>query len=440
MRLLRHLMPPLAFALLLANAATGQDADSPVTSWTRIEGGDEMREYQAKLKKKDGFDDAARGFLETTVLPQLAAEKNRSTIERIRRRIREVALSERDADATALDLANDAAARGLTGMARNGKLDPLVRINAMLLVGELRGRDGRPWPAAAAPLATVVADASLPMAVRVAATAGLARHAESARAAGSADPAFQTAVAEQLTAVLATPPKPADGPGGDWLLSRVLEIMPVGVTTAPPTTAKHLTAILGDASRPTDVRVRAAAALGATAAADSAVDAAALVGTIRECAVAALEADRAAAEERAIGRKLGGQPGFGMPGGAGEFGGAGKPAGDAATLDTLVVRRDAWRLATLANAVQPAEGGGLASLIPAAGRSAAQTLATTLREAAQSLDRFPDMDTLAGAIDSLGKAARPEEPVRPAKPAAAEPAEPTGSAPAASDPFATPGS
>jgi len=122
-------------------------------------------------------------------------------------------------------------------------------------------------------------------------------------------------------------------------------------------------------------------------------------------------------------------PGF--PGAGGDFG-AGATVED--PIDSLVVRRDAWRLMTLATAVATADGTvGLASLLTDDTAARAKKISQTLRESALSLDQSPDaaaMKQAFAAIERLGQAAGSRSPAA-TKPAAAPATEPA----AGSDPF-----
>lgn len=451
-----------AVALWTAASALAQD-EPRFATWAKAEAADEAKKYVEQLKKGE-FDAAAQAFLEQIALPQLAIDGNRKTIERTRRRMREVLLNEKLAEAAALEKASRAAVDWLVAQARNPQVDPAVRVNAMLFVGELRGKDGRPWPAATAALSGAAADATLPAGVRVAAVAGLARHVDAARSAGGGDPQLAQATAKSLLTIIAAAPSAAEGAASDWLVSRALDMAAVVIPQATPEAAAAIAAILDDASRAVDVRVRAAAALGTMATAEATINAARSVAVIHGLAVEAVKADIAMAAERAIAARMSGQPvqgmmpsmmpggiegggvgfpgggipGGGFPGGGGEFGGdAGAPDDP---IDALVVRRDAWRLMTLANAVEVADGSrGLATLLAADAADGAKTIAKVLREAAVSLDQSPDATSLKQALADIERVAPAAAGPAVPKPAAAagDPAAAGGVPAAANDPFNT---
>lgn len=412
----RLLIPALAVGGLLgALPASAQEAGATYSTWTKVEGAVETREFKEKLRGGGQFDAAARSFVTRVALPQLGLEANRPTIERVRRRMREIVLSD-IADEKAFDDAAKTVLDAMAALARNGDAERVVRVNAMLLVGELRAKDNRPLPAAAPVLAAAAGDVRLPLEVRIAAAAGLMRHAEAAKAGG--DPAaVAKALAPALVPMLTGDPKTGPVAAIDWLAGRGLAIMQ---TLGPQAGSKEaVTAaarILGDASRSVDVRVRAAAALGAAATADSGVDAARAVESVRGVAITGLEADFAAAERLRMERRVGGgdpQPGFQPPAGAAE-----EP-----TIPALACRRDAWRLAVCADAIEGADGG--AGLIGLVGNdaAAAKDLATVLRQAAAGLDANPDEQSVIDALEKLGKPVAGAAPAanRPAQPAAAQP-------------------
>ena len=412
----RLLIPALIVGGLLgAWPASAQEAAAKYSTWTKVEGAVETREFKEKLRGGGQFDAAARGFVTQVALPQLGLEANRSTIERVRRRIREVVLSD-IADEKAFDDVAKTVLDAMAALARNGDAERVVRVNAMLLVGELRAKDNRPLPSAAPVLAAAAGDVRLPLEVRIAAAAGLMRHAEAAKAGG--DPAaVAKAVGPALMPMLTGDPKTGPVAAIDWLAGRGLAIMQ---TLGPQTGSKEaVTAaarILGDASRSVDVRVRAAAALGAAATADSGVDVARAVESVRGAAIAGLEADFMAAEQLRMERRVGGgdaQPGVQPP-----AGGADEP-----TIPALACRRDAWRLAVCADAIEGADGG--AGLIGLLGNdtAAAKDLVATLRQAAAGLDANPDEQSVLDALEKLGK------PVAGAAPAANRPAQPTATQP-----------
>ena len=432
-------------AFVASTAVFAQD-EPQFSTWAKVESSDAAKKYFEQIKKGE-FGAESKAFLERVALPQLAVEGNRKQIERIRRRMRDMLLNEKTTEAAALDQAAKTSVDWLVAQARNPQADAVVRVNAVLLVGDIRGRDGRPWSGALGPLATVMGDASLPAGVRVAAAAGLAKHIDATKAAGTPDPTLVQAASKPLLAVIASPASAADGVAGDWLISRALDMLPTVAAKSTPEVAASLVAILADGGRPIDVRVRAAAALGATATAASNIDAGAAVARVRSLATEALKTDITLAAERALTARMSGQPmmqtvapGFegamqpGFPGAGGEFGTGGVTVDD--PIDSLVVRRDAWRLMTLATAVATADGAaGLASLLTDDAATRAKKIALVLRESALALEQSPDAGSMKQsltAIEQLGQAAgsRPAAATKPAAAPANEPAVGT-------DPFST---
>ena len=213
-------------------------------AWTKIEQ-DAEKGYREPLKTGGGFEAAARDFLAKKAMPQLANEANRLIIDRVRRKMREI-LVVGITDDRAFDDASKAVADAAVAIARNPAASTAARVNAMLLVGELRAKDnkdGTVWPAAVTQLAAVAGDATIDPSIRVAAMAGLVRHADVAKRTGGdrltdfakgARPAILGIVAEQPS---------ADQPlVSDWLASRALSILTAVVKSSP----KELAATLAD--------------------------------------------------------------------------------------------------------------------------------------------------------------------------------------------------
>ncbi len=395
--------------------ASAQDAAAKFSTWTKVEAAVETRDYKDKLRDGGQFDAAARSYVTQVVLPQLGLEANRATIERVRRRIREIVFSD-IADEKAFNDTAKTVLDTMAAVARDGDAERVVRVNAMLLVAELRAKDNRPLPAAAPVLAAAASDVRQPLEVRIAAAAGLARHAEAAKAGGDMD-AIAKAVGPALVPMLTGDPKTGPAAAIDWLAGRGLAIMQA---LGPKTGSKEALAaadrILGDGSRSIDVRVRAAAALGAAATANAGVDAARAVESVRGVTITGLEADLAAAERLRMERRVAG--GTGQPGGQPAAAPNNEP-----TIPTLACRRNAWRLAVCADAIEGADGAaGLASLLGNAA-APAKELAASLRKAAAGLDAHPDEQSVVEALEKLGKPVAGAAPAanRPARPAAGEP-------------------
>ncbi len=437
--------------LMLAGAdACGAD----YASLTQVESASETRDYTQQVREKK-FGEAQRAFLTGILLPQLSREANRSNIARTRQRIRELAL--RDAAQEVFVPVNELLRDEMRRLIADRDADPLLRVNATLMLGELAGADGKPWAPAAKPLAEAAGDPALPPAVRIAALTGLSRHVL------DGDAAAQEAARPVVIDLVAT--RPAIDPlAADWIMSRAVDLLPA---VTPPAAAIQATAeILADEQAAIDLRVRAAAAVGRLATPETGVDATALVGMVRSLAIAALSADLQAAEDRRFAKKISspeglqlgraGEQGFGLAppsagglgfGGGGMFGGqfggglggpdqSSLPA-DEDAVSPLACRRDAWRLAMLAEAVRPARSGtGLAGLLEGNPGTMAADLATTLRQAALDLDAQPAEETLRTALEALQQQPPPGKANAPAKPATT-PAGSGGNPPAAS-PFDQP--
>ncbi len=428
-------IPLLAATLGSLPPSPGLAAD--YDSWSKVEGAQETRDYGQQIREGK-FDAAQKAFIDETLLPQLGLDANRAAIATVRQRIRDVALRGA-AKKEVVDQGNAAIRDGMLRLVADKDAELLVKVNAMLLIGELQDLDRAPWSGSLAPLTKAAGDATLPLAIRAAAVNGLARHVAAAGAGGPA----ATAAAPVVGALVTSPPE-GDAAAVRWLVSRALDLLTR--VPAQPQTVAAAARMLADGKSDLDLRVRAAAAVGGLAKANSGVDAAAAVAQIRSVAITALSADLDAAKDRRFFKKMAGSDplaaggergGLTVPpaansstlGPGGFFGGQGP--GDLATgltpaivdedaVPTLACRRNAWRLFTLAEAIKPARSGaGLAGLLSGAAATAATDLATDLRESAIDLDKQPDEATLAAALAKLQELAPTAAPAPgPGQPAA----------------------
>jgi hypothetical protein len=320
----------------------------------------------------------------------------------------------------------------MTTLARDPKAAAVVRVNAMLLIGELRGRDNKqPWFPATPALASAVTDAKLSAEVRVAAIAGLVRHLEAARSAGIELPDAKVAT-DALAAMITAPPDKTDPAAANWMLSRALGTLPAAMPSLSKDVAGGVVKVLEDSNRPFDVRVRAAAALGAAAKQESGVDVAKAVATIQSIAGGALrqDLDRIARQrEEEVFSPAAETVGADAP--------KDKPEPPAA-LSELACRRNAWRLVTLADALATEDGtGGLASILGKSG-DAARKLSETLRTQGLAIDAEPTQAAVEAAVQAVGIPLAASGPVAPAQPPTppAQPAAKPGNAADPDNPFA----
>lgn len=393
-------LPVIAAACLVILAAVAsaraQDAEQAggVTTWKDVEQSAAFKEIATAIKGGGyAFDDAAKTFLQTSLFPLLEHEANRPTLDDVRKKIRDRFLLAIGND-QAFEQANAFVSASMTDVARNVKADPVVRAQAMLLVGDLIDKGRLPWTPAAETLAAAVRDSSLPAGVRVAAMAGLGLHANAVpRLAADRAETVRTTVAAAVESLLeAAAEKPARSRGVEeaWMASRGLGILPIVTNPAGAEMASRLTATSDDESWPIDVRVRAAAALGKTVGPESGVKGPEAVAALRKLAIAALEADRVAANRVLDLREYtggAGQPAF-QPRGPMPVPGSQGPGADG--FSELACRRTAWRLYTLGDAID-AKGrkATLASLCEGKEAEDARKLATLLKQSGERLNTEP---------------------------------------------------
>jgi len=387
----------------------GQDDDARFSGWAKLESATESRTFKEAMRGGGAFDAIARGFLDEIALPQLALEANRTTIERIRKRMREYLLSD-ITNEKAADEASKTVMAFMESLANKGDVDPVVRVNAMLLIGELQSVDRRPWQPAAAVLAREAANTELPKAVRIAACVGLARHVEATKSGAEEQQQMAAVAVPAIVAILEEytkdPTPPAGAVENDWMASRCLTILPQ-LGPLAPATATEVVRILDDGNRSINVRVRAAAALAAAGGPDSKIDKAAAITSIGALAVSALERDAAAADKLLLDRQYGGAsgqppPGMMPPGMAVDP--AGRPLVEQ-MIPREACRRAAWRLWMLAEAVLTDDSKRGLALLGGEASPAAIGLAQSLRRAAMELDATPEETTLRQALTDLKPAA-----------------------------------
>lgn len=398
----------------VTSGAFGQGDEARFSSWAKVEAASETKAYREAMVAGGAFDAAARGYLEQIALPQLELEANRPTIERTRKRLREFLLGG-IANEKSADEATKTISTFMESLAARNDADVVSRVNAMLLIGELQSPDRKPWPPAAATLAQAVANTDLPKAVRIAACVGLTKHVEATRGVVDDQQRLAAVAVPAIVSILKEPTTPESVAENDWMASRCLTMLPL-LGPMKPATAEEVVRILNDDSRSINVRVRAAAALSAGADAESKIDATALIQSIGELAVSALEGDVAAGDKLLLERQYGGGSGPPLPGTGGfvspddmSSGGVpvdltGRPPVDQ-LIPREVCRRAAWRLSVLADAILADDSKrGLALMVgdipPAASR-----LAQSLRRAAMDLDARPEEVILRQTFTTLKPAA-----------------------------------
>jgi hypothetical protein len=386
-------------------------------AWTKIEQ-DAEKGYKEPLKTGGGFEQAARDFVMKKAMPQLANDANRPILDRVRRKMRDI-LIVGITDDRAFDDASKAVADAAVTIAKNSEASLAARVNAMLLVGELRAKDnkdGTVWPAAVNQLAAVAGDATLDPSVRVAAMAGLVRHADVAkRTGGDRLTEFTKGARPAVLAIVAEKPSVEQPVVSDWLASRALSILTTVVKSSPKELAATLVGVMNDKSRALDVRVRAAAALGATVTPKSEIQAVEASSGVKELAVDVLEVDEGILRDRRYeqlmsgggaggGGSMPGRPSMpGMPPGGMPMPGMG---GGGVAVPQLVsdqiLRRTAWRLVTLADAMLTEDGkAGVAALLSGDDKAKSQADAELFRRYGLELDEQRTDSVILEALASI---------------------------------------
>ena len=416
-------------------------------AWTKVEQ-DAEKLYKEPLKAGGGFSPAAQDFIAKKAMPQLANDANRPILDRVRRKMREILIVGITED-RAFDDASEAVAEAAVTIAKNPEASLAARVNAMLLVGELRAKDnkdGTVWPAAVNQLAAVAGDAMLDPSVRVAAMAGLVRHADVAkRTGGDRLTEFTKGARPAILAIVAEKPSVDQPVVSDWLASRALSILTTVVKSSPKELATTLVGVMSDKSRSLDVRVRAAAALGATVTPKSEIQAVEATNGVTELAVDVLEFDEGILRDRRYEQQMsGGGAGGGGGGGGGMMSmrpgmptGMSMPGmgGGGVAVPQLVpdqsLRRTAWRLVTLADAMLTEDGkAGVAALVSGDDKVKSQAYAELFRKYAVELDEKRTDDVILEALAFI-RSGGEEEAATPAGDNEGTPAKPADD----NDPF-----
>lgn len=427
-------------------------------TWSKVEQAEETRTYSQQLGEGT-FDAPQKRVLQSIILSQLEKPANRSTIAQVRQRMRDI-ITRGTSNPKMFDAANAVAIDFMmSNVVKDDSKDMVVRVNAMLLVGELVAADRKAWPGSIEALSKAAGNSEFPLAVRIAAMAGLVRQLNDGR---GSDPLFAKAVGPVVTKIITAPPE-GDPRAVAWLVGRCLDMVPVVGST--PAVMKAAATILADETADLDLRIRAAITLGRLVKPGDAPDLSAAAAQIRGIATTALAKDLAEAESRRFAKQLSGgidkgatvgaplgmmtpppHPQADPTGGGGFFGGGifgGEPViggadgqfGMPAVIDPdavplLACHRNAWRLVALADALQPtaSKTAGIASALSDDAAATALELATVLREQGLALDTTPDEESVKAAlaaIEALAKPATADEPgtspAAPAKPQAAPP-------------------
>jgi len=144
----------------------------------------------------------------------------------------------------------------------NDNYHPVVRANAMLMIGDLNESDpnGPPWKKALPSLLKAVSDPKMIDAVRIEALRGLVRHA---RSGVDAEPRGQ--VIRAMVAIIGqhTAPAGRSQDGHDWICRRAIDVLAaLGDAGANNAVPQALVAAVNDGAASISVRCAAAEALG----------------------------------------------------------------------------------------------------------------------------------------------------------------------------------
>jgi hypothetical protein len=421
--------------------ARGQGAPR-FENWPAFEKSAELATYKKELEAGSAFTDRNRQLLLNDGLPQLLEEANRDRLAAIRAQIPGLLL-ENITSADAFRDAATAAAEALDELARRQDASIEGSVNACLLLGELRAKDGRLLAAATPLLGKLTLDTTVTPAVRIAALVGLRGRVEAAGGGSSAETKAAAVdllpTLEKLLQLDQAEPQATSTVVHSWLQQRSLDlalnIIPLTADDSKPVDGLRTAAIglLQDADKAINLRVRAAVLLSRTFKSDKAALAAEISELINAVAVAAVADDRQALQLIKLEQSLSGidLQGGGMAMMAG-------PMMDSSMMDSSLLGPDgtplqkkpsllsqsrclqtSWRLASL--------GDALASIATTLGEQGKpfQDQAAKLQGLGIEIYKSPSDETVLAAADAIDPLPEPTkvegEDEKPNKPAGSMP-------------------
>jgi len=421
--------------------ALGQGAPR-FENWSAFEKSADLATYKKELEAGSAFNDRNRQLLLNDGLPQLLEEANRDRLAAIRAQIPGLLL-ENITSADAFRDAATAATEALDELARRQNSSIEGSVNACLLLGELRAKDGRLLAAATPLLGKLTLDTTVTPAVRIAALVGLRGRVEAAGGGSSAETKAAAVdllpTLEKLLQLDQAEPQATSTVVHSWLQQRSLDlalnIIPLTADDSKPVDGLRTAAIglLQDADKAINLRVRAAVLLSRTFKSDKAALAAEISELINAVAVAAVADDRQALQLIKLEQSLSGidLQGGGMAMMAG-------PMMDSSMMDSSLLGPDgtplqkkpsllsqsrclqtSWRLASL--------GDALASIATTLGEQGKpfQDQAAKLQGLGIEIYKSPSDETVLAAADAIDPLPEPTkvegEDEKPNKPAGSMP-------------------
>ena len=402
----------IAVLISIASTASAQGT-SRFKNWTAFEASADFKTYQQELSTGAGFTDRHRQLLVQDALPQLLEDANREKLNQIRSQI-PIQLLSKISNPTAYGEATEAAVEALDALARGEKGTIAGSINACLLLGELRTKDGQLLTSATPVLSELTLDEEVLPAVRVAALAGLRNRIEAAGGGSSSEtkasaikllPTFEKILRldEQKAQVAADATT-------DWLRQRTLDLAVsiIPLVESDPKLLNDMTdvsfGLLKNADLPVNLRVRAAAVLSRTLKSDQGQLAAETSPLITAIAIAAVAEDRKSLQLIELEQSLSGlnlQSGGGMMEapmmeGAIMLGPNGEPmATKPSLLSKAQCLQTSWRLTILADALST-----IATTLGEVGKPY-EAAAGRLRELGIEIYKSPSDETVLAAADTL---------------------------------------
>ena len=356
------IQPAGLFLLALASNSSFVSAQNEprYNRMASLEASSEMKAYQKDLQSGAPFTEKHQQLLLDEGLPQLFIDGNRLDRAQARQRLEKI-FFDSIASSNAYKKATDSAVTRLTALARSEQISINGSINAVLFLGELKGKQGQLLEAATQSLSEIASDDSVTPAVRIAALAGLGKRIQELRVSNSENKQVRAAnIVPTLNKILVIPEKSMPPIGRDWMQGRALEYSVNMLSILGDKSqelddaAKSAVIILKDSNRSIDLRIRTVVFLSYSANAGITLPTKEILIAADELVKESLRYAYGIIQDKKFEEEITGLSDMGMGGGMGmmDFDSMGMPIeAEKNYLPITYFVRSSWRLVTLADSM-----------------------------------------------------------------------------------------
>ena len=356
------IQPAGLFLLALASNSSFVSAQNEprYNRMASLEASSEMKAYQKDLQSGAPFTEKHQQLLLDEGLSQLFIDGNRLDRAQARQRLEKI-FFDSIASSNAYKKATDSAVTRLTALARSEQISINGSINAVLFLGELKGKQGQLLEAATQSLSEIASDDSVTPAVRIAALAGLGKRIQELRVSNSENKQVRAAnIVPTLNKILAIPEKSMPPIGRDWMQGRALEYSVNMLSILGDKSqelddaAKSAVIILKDSNRSIDLRIRTVVFLSYSANAGITLPTKEILIAADELVKESLRYAYGIIQDKKFEEEITGLSDMGMGGGMGmmDFDSMGMPIeAEKNYLPITYFVRSSWRLVTLADSM-----------------------------------------------------------------------------------------